>query len=169
MNDPNWLYSTIAQSSAAIVAIIGGFITSTVLSLIVEKRRLKNEILIKESELEGLNQPLPLIYKKRSTETQLVNRINLVESNKIKTAALQAELLSMKTRLQSTNYPWNLGWGLVVLGYLAVFGILFPVLILAYQAFFDWAKTSTVILFWIGIILVFCYVAFLIWSLRKEK
>ncbi|GAI11749.1 unnamed protein product, partial [marine sediment metagenome] len=30
IGDPNWLYSTIAQSSAAIVAIIGGFITATV-------------------------------------------------------------------------------------------------------------------------------------------
>ncbi len=37
--DPSWLYSTIAQSSAAIVAIIGGFITSRVLALLAEKKR----------------------------------------------------------------------------------------------------------------------------------
>ncbi|MFC2013361.1 hypothetical protein ACFLU8_00490 [Chloroflexota bacterium] len=42
--DPNWLYSTIAQSSAAIVAIIGGFITASVLMLITEKRNLKNRL-----------------------------------------------------------------------------------------------------------------------------
>ena len=41
--DPNWLYSATAQSAAAIVAILGGFITSRVLTLNAEKRSLKNQ------------------------------------------------------------------------------------------------------------------------------
>lgn len=52
--DPSWLYSTIAQSSAAIVAIIGGFITHTVLSLSAEKRSLINQRKDKEAQLRTL-------------------------------------------------------------------------------------------------------------------
>jgi len=54
MSDPNWLYSTIAQSSAAIVAIVGGFITASVLSLAAEKRSLNNQKNDKEASLKTL-------------------------------------------------------------------------------------------------------------------
>ncbi|MBA7672472.1 hypothetical protein ES703_80649 [subsurface metagenome] len=54
--DPNWLYSTIAQSSAAIVAIIGGFITATVLMLTAEKRSLETQISIKRGMSDSLGQ-----------------------------------------------------------------------------------------------------------------
>lgn len=54
--DLNWLYSTIAQSSAAIVAIIGGFITHSVLMLAAEKRSLKNQRTDKEIRLEALRE-----------------------------------------------------------------------------------------------------------------
>jgi hypothetical protein len=52
--DPNWLYSTIAQSTAAIVAIIGGFILSNILTLSTEKRSLRNQKQDKESQLKIL-------------------------------------------------------------------------------------------------------------------
>jgi hypothetical protein len=39
----NWLYSAAAQSAAAIVAILGGFITSRILMLNAEKRSLENQ------------------------------------------------------------------------------------------------------------------------------
>jgi hypothetical protein len=41
--DVNWLYSAAAQSAAAIVAILGGFITSRILMLNAEKRSLQNQ------------------------------------------------------------------------------------------------------------------------------
>ena len=41
--DVNWLYSAAAQSAAAIVAILGGFITSRILMLNAEKRSLENQ------------------------------------------------------------------------------------------------------------------------------
>ena len=52
IGDPNWLYSTIAQSSAAIVAIVGGFITHSVLTLAAEKRSLNNQKEDKETSLQ---------------------------------------------------------------------------------------------------------------------
>lgn len=42
--DPNWLFATYAQSTAAIVAILGGFIVSRILSLSAQKNNIKAEI-----------------------------------------------------------------------------------------------------------------------------
>lgn len=44
MNDPNWFFSATAQSFAAIVAIIGGFILSKFISLSLDKRNLESRI-----------------------------------------------------------------------------------------------------------------------------
>lgn len=60
--DPNWLLSTCAQSAAAIVAIIGGFIATRVLSLSTERNgielRLKeavNNLRLKQEMLDEVN------------------------------------------------------------------------------------------------------------------
>ena len=54
MADPNWLYSSTAQSAAAIVAIVGGFITSRLLGLSAERGTLQNEWAAKQSKLRTL-------------------------------------------------------------------------------------------------------------------
>ena len=54
MADPNWLYSSTAQSAAAIVAIVGGFITSRLLGLSAERSALQNELAAKQSKLKAL-------------------------------------------------------------------------------------------------------------------
>ena len=41
MNDPEWLLATMAQSAAAIVAIVGGFLVSRVVSLASERQGLE--------------------------------------------------------------------------------------------------------------------------------
>ncbi len=146
--DPNWLYSTIAQSSAAIVAIIGGFITATVLMLTAEKRSLVTQVSDKRKMLDLLEQ---------SDADEMVPNI----------IALDSEIPILEGRIKAFSYPPNLIWGLVVLGYLAVFGILFPVLIIAYEAFFTWAKVSVTASFWLGIIGVFAYIVFQIRTLRR--
>lgn len=51
MADPNWLYSSVVQSSAAIVAIVGGFVASTILSLSVQRRNLDDELEEQERDL----------------------------------------------------------------------------------------------------------------------
>jgi len=51
MGDPNWLLSALAQSSAAIIAIIGGFILTRVIGLFSEKRLLRSEISSLQSEI----------------------------------------------------------------------------------------------------------------------
>jgi len=146
--DPNWLYSTIAQSSAAIVAIIGGFITATILGLIAEKKSLVKQLSGKRKNLDSL--------KEHHLDVMIVN---LEEQEK--------EIANLETHIKEFSYPPYLGWGVVVLGFLAVFGILLPVLIMANEAFFSWAKLLTLITFCLGLIGVFAYVVFQIRVLKK--
>ena len=44
MTDPNWLLATMAQSAAALVAIVGGFLVSRVISLSSEKQGLERRV-----------------------------------------------------------------------------------------------------------------------------
>ena len=145
--DPNWLYSTIAQSSAAIVAIIGGFITATVLMLTAEKRSLVTQVSDKRRMLDSLEQS--------DADMMMPNII-----------ALDSEIPILEGRIKAFSYPPNLIWGLVVLGFLAIFGILIPVIIIACEAFCIWAKLITVILFSIGIFGIFIYIFLQLRTLR---
>jgi septal ring factor EnvC (AmiA/AmiB activator) len=52
--DPNWLYSTIAQSSAAIVGIIGAFFTTRVINQRLQIGTLEREIRSKKQEMDFL-------------------------------------------------------------------------------------------------------------------
>lgn len=144
--DPSWLYSTIAQSSAAIVAIIGGFITSATLRSAAEKRSL-----IKR--LEWLNS---------YTKSGLAPITENIEE-------LKREIPTLETRIKTFAYPPNLLWGLLVLGYLALMGIFLPVLIIANEAFFDWAKILVLCSFGVGIISIFVYIAYQIRILRSKN
>lgn len=309
--DPNWLYSTIAQSSAAIVAIVGGFITASVLMLMAEKRSLTHQQADKKTRLETLKDergklldlhetmrveiffkriiddvrkqdelpPLEELIqrypgwdfdheilqreysklsKRRLEARQFIHshsdKINvakpltfdewvarnkldisaydyemlegeyytmqerqrkvlleeertakgigglfarspLVESAiefprvtpdvtlwdqrelgsigdrlrdiKYEISALEREVSSLEARISEFSYPPNLGWGIVVLGYLAVFGILLPVLVIWKEAYSDAAKTLTTFSFYIGIIGIFAYIVFQIRTLRR--
>ena len=144
ITDPSWLYSTIAQSSAAIVAIIGGFITATVLMLMAEKRSLTNQLADRKVRLE--NPP--------SKDIHVIGK-------------LKAEVDDLTLRIEKFSYPPNLGWGVLVLGYLATFGIVLPVFIIAYEVFFVWAKILTLVTFCLGIIGIFTYIVFQIRTLRR--
>ncbi len=147
VTDPSWLYSTIAQSSAAIVAIIGGFITATVLMLTAEKRSLVTQVSDKRRMLDSLQQ---------SDADEMIPNI----------IALDSEIPILEGRIKAFSYPPNLIWGLVVLGFLAIFGILMPVIIIACEAFCIWAKLITVILFSIGIFGIFIYIFLQLRTLR---
>jgi hypothetical protein len=316
--DPNWLYSTIAQSSAAIVAIIGGFITASVLTLTAEKRHLivqKNEKqaqlstrneeekrlieqyetvrvelflssvmadLWKLDELPPLEQlikqygqsdldpavlereyslltkqrirarqfiednmktclltkytslqdwvngnkldissldvnllsdeysryrkrederlkleetmryaKLPEFYRKFMPPPSLlsiigrqdlpVNRIDVAEQDKesqlndrqsrlellrYEMGLLGNEIKNLDGQIDNFSYPPNLGWGITVLAFLAIAGILFPVAVIA----FEWHSASVLIAlisFFLGIIGVFAYIIALIRTLKK--
>ncbi len=147
IGDPNWLYSTIAQSSAAIVAIIGGFITASVLMLTAEKRNLKNQRDDKKFYLQ--NKDKYILLGTRSLQI------------------LEQEITDLEARIKAFSYPPNLKMGAYVLGFLAVFGIIMPVIIIAIEAFCSWAKWLTTGLFCLGIIGVFAYIVFQFRTLKR--
>ena len=166
VGDPNWLYSTIAQSSAAIVAIVGGFITATVLMLMAEKRSLVNQLSEKKARLKALEATYDVMTEgsRAWTKSDSNRKSDLEKEIRI----LKSEVTALDDRLKTFSYPQNLGWGVVVLGYLAVFGILFPILVIWKEAYSDLAKTLTTFLFYIGIIGIFAYIVFLIRALRMK-
>lgn len=147
--DPSWLYSTIAQSSAAIVAIIGGFITATILKLSAEK-----ESLIKL-----------LAEKRRRVVSMKEHRVDITISN---FKDLEDAIPILENRIKEFSYPPNLGWGIGVLGYLAILNIFFPVIIIANEIFYPWAKNLVMYSFFGGILLVFAYIVFQIAILRRK-
>ena len=63
ITDPSWLYSTIAQASAAIVAIVGGFITASVLMRGSEKASLTQQQANKKTRLRALEQEETRLYE----------------------------------------------------------------------------------------------------------
>jgi hypothetical protein len=310
IGDPNWLYSTIAQSSAAIVAIVGGFITASVLMLASEKRSLRHQKddkqtrlkaledeerqlsgeyetsrvyefidaitdeLIKEDELPSLEGVMechpdarnlnPEILKRVYEETSKLrlqarqfigqhsgsidvsNRISFdawISKNRLNIAAYDRELLEQEydrfvtyekerraeeeekahpflsrtfkvpdvssafynmpriislgeqrrqehigeslsgvraeiyvlkhevvdldRRLASFRDPQDLRWGLCVLGYLAGVGILFPLLIMAEEAYSTIANQFAIGLFFSGLMAIVGYIVFQINRLRR--
>lgn len=88
IGDPNWLYSTIAQSSAAIVAIIGGFITATVLNLLSEKRSIQKQKSEKETDIKAIKEKrakLYNIYETNEAERFLRNELDKYSDDDIPT------------------------------------------------------------------------------------
>jgi len=302
IGDPNWLYSTIAQSSAAIVAIVGGFITASVLMLASEKRSLRHQKadkqtrlgaledgerrllreyetsrvyefinnitdeLIKEDELPSLevirqrhpetqnlnleilkqeyektskrrlearqfigqhsksidvSNPLPFnewisknklnisaydpdlleqeydrlvtYEKERRAEEQKkahpfliqtfpalhIPRISFYEQRsqesigerlsnvRAEIYVLKHEVVGLDERLASFKDPQDLRWGLCVLAWLAGVGILFPLLIIAKEAYSTIAKQFAIGLFFLGLLAIFVYIVFQINRLRR--
>jgi hypothetical protein len=161
VGDPNWLFSTIAQSSAAIVAIVGGFITASVLMLLSEKRSIANQLKDRQARLDGLvsRGAGGLFGMERKDDSESFREDEI--------SSLEREVKSLEARIKAFGYPPNLGWGIGVLGYLAVFGILLPVLIIVCEAFFTWAKIFTTVSFWLGIMGVFAFIIFQIRTLRR--
>ncbi|MBA7652565.1 hypothetical protein ES703_60400 [subsurface metagenome] len=314
ITDPSWLYSTIAQSSAAIVAIIGGFITASVLMLMSEKRGLQKQKSEKETHIQAIKDKraeLQYIYDTNKAERFIRNELakysddniptldkildnypsdystffnkNILEKEFLKLSLKQVkaklfmlkhadridvnkydsflewvknkvstedyieivgeydkyierqkksesasndastlppwvsswgsniiqkqldidkkerelkeeekhrseqdniysgikkldyqiflinhELENLNSRLGAFQYPQGLGWGIIVLAFLAVFCVLVPVIIIAFNAFYPWAQILTTFAFWIGIIGVFAYIVFQIRALRRK-
>jgi len=300
IGDPNWLYSTIAQSSAAIVAIVGGFITHSVLTLAAEKRSLINQKkdketriqtlsnkkgnLLKELEpkeilsflnsiadelinsgkvfsLEEILQNYPsaqslnlkilkkdyellnkqilearsfieqhsdkIIAKEAANFDEWVNKYQLdilsynyeilereynrvkserqellsdwertlmpsnllqmnipyispiseqrelenlkdkIQESRYEISSLENDVANLDTRLKTFSYPPNLGWGLLVLLILAVFGIIIPLLVIFTQAFTNTNSLKVMISFIVSLFAVFFYIAMQIRALRR--
>ena len=165
--DPSWLYSTIAQSSAAIVAIIGGFITASVLYLSAEKRSLVKRLDEMKAKLSSLER-IQLVRKDKLSEEEMAKRGERIEAKQEEAEFVRREMSNIKRQLEAFSSPPYLGQGILVLGYLAAFGILLPVGIIAGESFNSIVKTLVLVLFGIGVLGVFSYIVFLLIELRRH-
>lgn len=167
ISDPNWLYSTIAQSSAAIVAVIGGFITANLLMLLAEKRSITNQLKDREARLDGLVSRGGGIFGGGGGLFGRGRKDDSESFREDEISSLEREVESLEGRLNILSYPKNLGWGIAILGYLAVFGILSPILVMALDAFLTWIKVLVVVTFSFGIAGLFSYLIMQMKALRK--
>jgi hypothetical protein len=165
--DPNWLYSTIAQSSAAIVAIIGGFITATILARKAEKASLMKERDNKKAQLRELNSK-PLTPLNKLPEQDILHRREKALEEEARNKYLRFEILNLEGRLKAFSYPPHLGWGLVILGCFAFASILMPVMVIAIGVYSDSLAALNLTLFALGLAAVFGYIAFQIRERRRK-
>jgi hypothetical protein len=101
MTDPNWFYSALAQSAAAIVGLIGAFVTSRVMMMASERSRIEkrfNEINAEIEELEHQNAPL-LEY------IEEVDRKDEEEDRKEDEESVNKFLRAKKPELDLENLP----------------------------------------------------------------
>ena len=105
---PSWLYSTIAQSSPAIVAIIGGFITASVLMLSAEKRGLNKQLIDKKLRLKKLTEHGdPTVIGGESQGEEIAIRVKPVSSKAQEVSFLKTELFDLEEHLEAFSYPPN--------------------------------------------------------------
>lgn len=100
-NDPNWLYSALAQSSAAIVGIIGAFVTHRVMSLGSEKRALQKEIesitieiSSLEKEREEVRKRLNDVVRERKQNEVADYLLGLLENEKLDDISSSEEVIT---------------------------------------------------------------------------
>ena len=74
----------------------------------------------------------------------------------------------LERRIREFSYPPNLEWGIAVLGYLAVFGVLLPVLMIYKGVYIYIAKLIVMAFFFIGIIGIFTYVVIIMRMIRRK-
>lgn len=149
--DPNWLYSTIAQSSAAIVAIIGGFITATVLTLSAERRNLKFQWDLRRLQLQDLDE-------QAGSKTQ---------DEEDKRLLIMREAAQSRYNFERLHKPRFLLLGIVILAYLSIVGIIIPIIVIGYEIFNTTLRNWVIILFSLGIFGIFIYLILLLISLRR--
>ena len=160
--DPSWLYSTIAQSSAAIVAIVGGFMTATVLMLISEKRNLNNQLNGKAARLKGIDEVLEKNKKDFGMPT-LQDYTHIAEKS-----FLEREISELESRIRDFSYPPHLGWGLRILFLFALTSIVLPIAVIMTEAFYPVLKWLVFILFSVGLATVLVYIGYQIQGLRRK-
>ena len=159
--DPSWLYSTIAQSSAAIVAIVGGFITASVLMLLAEKRTLSNQLSEKKARLRAVKRELEKQKDYKWDEEELIYKKDAL--------LLESEIKNLKYRLNTFSYLPHLRLAAYILMSFAWFSIAFPIVLILHEVFYPEVKQLVFYLFIAGLIAIIAYVALLITELRSNN
>ena len=157
------LISTIITSTAALVAIIGGFLVSRVISISGEQ----NAEVKKLKEI----QEKVRIQKKQ----QAIVSLTLDDIGK---RLMEAELISLEEQenkhkqiIENNSKPEGVFSGLIVLFYACVVGIIYPSMLLPYPSeMYNDELTKRFLLFWFysGLIVIFLYLFVQLKNLTKN-
>lgn len=105
--DPNWLPATTAQSAAAMVAIIGGFLVSRLVSLAGQRQSLAQRVNELHDETEMVSAEFSEVARERRAESFDIFRSwvadRLTEERGLLSAGLAAELLEEVPRGSNTD------------------------------------------------------------------
>jgi len=157
--DPSWLFNTVAVISSAFLVCVLGLSINTKRNQEKKKPNLQEELSNKKAQLKGLRHYMPpLIYKNRATPEELQSRKEHMESRQEKISSLGAEIRDLENRIEAFSYPSDLRFEIGVVTYITLFGIILPVLIIAYEVFYTWTKLITWISFSLGIMLFITYI-----------
>ena len=152
MTDPNWFYSALAQSAAAIVGLIGAFVTSRVMMMASERSRIEkriNEINAEIKELERQNVP----------RSPYRNDVNRIERNKDEIHSRNAKIQELPHQLDQIILPEHSKGLIFSLIYFTIVGVILPLWLLPItpEQHLVW-KDIVLVLFITGLCAVFRYI-----------
>jgi hypothetical protein len=125
VSDPNWLLSTTAQSGAALVAIVGGFLVSRLVTLRSDRITRTRELHFVDEELAAVDARYPVKSK------DYINHQETVERNAAERAQLEGRRRVLTADLAGLQRPDDIRSAFIVLTYFAGAGVAFPIVAMA--------------------------------------
>lgn len=197
--DLNVLLTTVITATAALVAILGGFLVSRVITLANDKSQiekkifeLNGEIKIKKQRIQELDEKLEEgksnLYKilPDHIRNDLINTPNVMGTAKKHKGELEMKKIGLKEEIHFMSHQINLyegmkseltgtsniWWGLIVLLYATISGIIYPSLYLPFNNElydYDNSRILFIILFFSHLFVLFIYLFFSVFLLTKKK
>jgi hypothetical protein len=90
-----------------------------------------------------------------------------IEELAAQAAALRSEIRRLDEKLRAFRYPPNLWWGLAILGYLTVGGVIVPLAVLPAGMHHEALKRAVLALFSSGVLALFLYIGAQILALQR--
>ena len=156
--DPNWFYSAVAQSSAAIVGLMGAFLTTKLINQKIIITQLKNEIKDYELEIKKINgelifDPYTFIYNSK-----------LIPKDKSKQIGInyyERKIKEKKNQLKNNQDFDYLKLNYLTLGLFSVLGVFLPlaIMLLGYNAMLS-LRPIVFIFMSVGWIAILAYVGY---------
>ena len=124
MTDPNWFYSALAQSAAAIVGLIGAFVTSRVMMMASERSRIENRINEIDAEIKELER------EKHTGTVHYSNNVVREEERMRELSSKNAILKELLNQLNQVVLPKDFKWLIISLIYFTTVGVVLPLCLL---------------------------------------
>ena len=163
MSDPNWFYSALAQSAAAIVGLIGAFVTSRVMMMAGERSRIEKRIQEVNAEIKELE---------RQKHTGTISYSNDVTREKERMREISykdAKIQELQDQLNQIVLPKHFKRLIISLIYFTIVGVILPLGLLPItpEQHLVW-KPIVFVLFITGLFAVFLYIFIEIKYITKE-